>query len=182
MFYLLPALTVAALAVVEPAPAPAYRSRPAILRTAAELLDAPDRRVRGTSPHVHQLLAEGLKRSPTFRSLMATLDRADVIVYVEVHRELPASVAGRLLIVPSTGFQRYVRIQLAPGGSLHSQVATLAHELQHAIEVGEAPEVRDALGLEQLYSRIGVTSIKAGSYDTPAAQQTGRRVLLELGS
>jgi hypothetical protein len=176
-------MIVAALAFVDPAaPAPGYHARPIFTRTAHELLEAPDRRVRTACARVQRLLAEGLRHSPTFRSVMAALDRTDVIVYVEFHRGLRAAIAGRLMMVPSTGFQRYARIQLAPGGSLQEQIGTLAHELQHAVEVGEAPEVRDPMTLQQLYTRIGITSLGRHSYDTLAAQQTGRRVRLELSS
>lgn len=179
MLTVLPAMLVAALAFVEPATV-ANRARPALARTVKELLDAPDRRVRAAESLVRALLAEGLERSPTFRSVMHALDRTDVIVYVEFHGGLPAAVAGRLLMVPSSGFQRYARIQLGRGGSVDEQIATLAHELQHAVEVGEAPDVHDPTTLEQLYMRIGITSIGPQSYDTRAAQETGRRVRIEL--
>ena len=48
------------------------------------LLNAPDRRVRVIDPRLQSMMAEGLNRSKTFASLVASLNRTDVIVYIEV--------------------------------------------------------------------------------------------------
>ena len=157
------------------------RSRPALVRAPHELLTALDRPVRAPDRSVQQLLARGMARSPTFVALMRALDRTDVIVYVELSAKLPMNVAGRLLFATAgSGGHRYLRIQIARDSSTNAQVAAIAHELQHAIEVAQAPDVRDEAGLARLYGRIGTRGALADSYDTEAAQLTGRRVLFEI--
>ena len=157
------------------------RARPSIVRSPHELLTAIDRPVRAPDPKVQHLLARGMARSPTFVALMRALDQTDVIVYVEVTSRLPMNVAGRLLFATTgSSGHRYLRIQIGREGSTNAQVAAIAHELQHAVEVAQAPDVRGEAGLERLYARIGTRGALAGSYDTQAAQLTGRRVLFEI--
>lgn len=157
------------------------RTRPAIKREPHELLTAIDRPVRAADRNVQQLLARGLARSRTFADLMQQLDQTDVIVYVELSSRMPQTVAGRLLFATTTASgPRYLRVQVSREGSINIQIAAIAHELQHAIEVAHAPEVRDEQSLERLYSRIGTPGAIRRSYDTVAAQLAGRRVLLEV--
>jgi hypothetical protein len=145
------------------------------------LLTAADRRVRTTDPKIHKLLEEGVRRSSTFGSLVAELNATDVIVYIESVKDLPLSVAGQLLLVPMANYQRYLRIQIAPHGSTNEHIATIGHELCHALEIAAAPEVRDQSGLIHLYRRIGRMGVGVHSFDTLAAQHTGRKVKNELG-
>lgn len=157
------------------------RTRPAIKRTPHELLTAIDRPVRAADDKVQLLLARGMARSQTFTSLMKALDQTDVIVYVEMNGRLPATVAGRLLFATAPqGGPRYLRIQISREGTTNTQIAAIAHELQHAAEVAHAPEVRDERALERFYGRIGTRGAIERSYDTIAAQLAGRRVLLEI--
>ena len=62
-------------------------------------------------------------------------------------------------------------------------MALLGHELQHAVELAEAPAVEDAADYEQLYERIGYESCSSAArrcFETDAAVQAGRDVLREL--
>jgi hypothetical protein len=188
MLCLLPALLAS---VVATAPLPKNtptpdRAHPPVRvdrRTGADydaLLSAPGRRVRATHPEVQALILKGVRRSRTFASLLAELDKTDVIVYVERVHNLPAVIAGRMLLVSATSHQRYVRIQLGTGGTTTDAIATLAHEMQHVIELGTSPDVRDQLSLARFYQRIGQPSVGAHTYDTVAAQNTGKRVRKEL--
>lgn len=150
-------------------------------RTTHELLTAADRHVRAPSREAQDLVSRGTTRSATFASLMAALDRTDVIVYVEITDKLPQAVAGRLLFATaSLGGPRYLRVQIARGGPIAMQIAALGHELQHAMEVADAPDVRDEIGLARFYERIGTEGALPRSYDTVAAQLAGRRVLMEV--
>ena len=157
------------------------RSRPAISRAPHELLTAPNRPVRATERRVQSLLARGMARSSTFTALMRALDHTDVIVYVEMNRGLPPTVAGRLLFATAAkDGPRYLRVQISEGGTINMQVAAIAHELQHALEVAHAPDVRDEAGLERFYVRIGTQGAVERSYDTLAAQRAGQKVLFEI--
>jgi hypothetical protein len=56
---------------------------------------------------------------------------------------------------------------------------TLAHELQHAVEVARATDVRSAERFEAMYAALG-TSANPRRYETAAAQDVGVRVRREL--
>ena len=150
----------------------------------AALLYSPTRHVRTTDKVVQQLLKWGAERSYTFARLLTRLEFTDVCVYVERSTKLPHNVDARMLIVPTAGPRRYVRIQLAdpPPGEPADAVALLAHELWHALEVSGAPEVHDEATLAEFYKRIGQRTIGENVFDTAAAHATGARVRKELGA
>jgi hypothetical protein len=144
------------------------------------LLESPTRHVRTTDPSVARLLRRGVSRSGTFAGLISHLNASDVIVYIEVVPTLPATLAGRLLLMPMSNHQRYLRIQMALKTTPNDLIATIGHELRHAIEVADSPDVRSDADLERLYERIGVRSHNAHCYETTAAQTTARVVRREL--
>jgi hypothetical protein len=181
MLSLLSVGLVSALALAGPV-APAPSSRSALSPAHYLLLNAPERRVRATDPHLQSLLAEGLHRSRTFASLVTALNRTDVIVYVESVMILPKETMGRVSMVPMAGDFRYLRVQIRTDLARRDAIALIGHELQHALEIAGATEVRDASGLIKLYERIGHASIGQHAYDTDAAQDTGRIVRRELAS
>ena len=150
-------------------------------REGYELLTASDRHVRSVAGGVEALLARGMARSTTFARLMADIDATDVIVYVEFSSKLRQTIAGRLLLVGATQEgTRYLRIQLSPDLTINQHIAVLAHELQHALEVARAPDVRDQASFRGLYDRIGSATRDELCYDTEAAREVGRRVMLEV--
>jgi hypothetical protein len=147
------------------------------------LLTRPDRRVRTTNTRVRELIAEGVARSRTFAGLVTAVNRTDVIVYIEVVPYLPHSVAGRLLLVPLANHQRYLRIQVvAEAFSRRDAIALIGHELRHALEIADAPQVRDQQEMIRLYERIGRPHVGVHTYDTVEAQAAGRQVRAELAS
>jgi hypothetical protein len=147
--------------------------------TESAALDSPYRHVRSQDRAVRHLLKRGFKYSYTFRELMSRLEQSDVIVYIEYTPNLPASLDGRMMMLPTSHGQRYVRIQIALRGAPDESVATLGHELQHAIEVAEDTAVRDQTAMTALYERIGMRG-GLHVYDTLAAQEVGRTVRREL--
>jgi hypothetical protein len=152
--------------------------RPAPL-TAAAVLESPTRHVRSTSRCVPALLRTGFAQSPTFARLLARLERSDVLVYIEEVPRLPGALEGRLLLQPTAHGFRYLRIEIALGGSPSDKIALIGHELRHAVEVAEAASVVDELGLAALYRRIGVDHGN-NLFDTIEAQNTGRQIAREL--
>lgn len=144
------------------------------------LLRAPERKVRSTDPKISAMLAFGAMRSATFAALLAAVDRTDVIAYIEPVTNLPPKLDGRLVLLPVTNRQRYLRIQVRADLSRVDLIPLIAHELWHALEVADAPEVRDEAGMIALYRRIGEPSHGAESYDTPGARLTGKQVRNEL--
>ncbi len=144
------------------------------------LLESPTRHVRTTDKNVQRLLRVGVSRSPTFTSLMKRLNASDVIVYIETVPALPTTLAGRLLLMPLANHQRYLRIQITMAGAQNELVALLGHELRHAVEVADAPDVRSESGLVHLYERIGMRSNSPHCYETESAQSIARLVRKEL--
>lgn len=136
-------------------------------------------RVRGATPQMQKLIETGIRRSGTFAALVSTLNKTDVIVYVQETRDLPPGVDGQLAVTTGRSPQRYLRAQVLSGLGTAEMIAVVAHELQHAIEVAEHNEVRDSHSLAALYQRIGIQA-RRGQYDTLEAQATGWRVRVEL--
>ena len=136
--------------------------------------------VRGASPRMTQLLQLAIQRSYTFASLVKQIDATDVIVHVEEVPTLPSGIDGRLTFVHAAGGVRYLRAQVAMGRGVIDLMSTVDHELQHALEVALAREVRDEASFEALYVRIGDKPAHPDRYDTPAAREAGRRVRDEM--
>jgi hypothetical protein len=101
-------------------------------------------------------------------------------VYVEAVPTLPTTLAGRLLLMPMANHQRYLRIQITMTGTPTELVSLIGHELRHAVEVADAPNVRTVSELVHLYRRIGTPSNDAHCYETDAARATARVVRKEL--
>ena len=125
------------------------------------------------------LLEAGRVRSATFRRLAESLERSDLIVWVVAgHLQRP----GQLQFIAATPRSRYVRVAVRLPGLEIDLVSTLAHELQHAVEIAGAAEVRDQASLRRFYERIG-EGRPAGvgvEVETAAAQKIGTMVLHEL--
>jgi hypothetical protein len=143
--------------------------------------DNPQVRVRPTSALGRKVIDAGVARSMTFRRLVQRLESSDVIVYVQMRPNMPSDIGGLLEFMGRGGTNRYLRVSV---GSLHHEsvmVALLGHELQHAAEVADAPDVQTAGDFAEFYRRIGLPT-GAGRYDSAAAQSTGRTVRAELRS
>ena len=135
--------------------------------------------VRAMQPDGEKLLALGLATSTTFRGLVDRLEHSDVIVYVDVQSDMPQSLGGSLQFLARSATDRFVRIRINRNSSHLWQTALLGHELQHAVEVANSPDVESTSGLRALYRRIGVrTGVDA--FDSMAAQQAGYAVRAEL--
>jgi hypothetical protein len=160
--------------------APASAMAPLTAAQVRVIMSAPTRHVRAVDGVMSSVLADGMRRSGTFAHLVLALDKSDVIVYIETSRQMPTSVAGRMLLAAGPEGSRYLRIQVSGQPHSREMIALVGHELRHALEVAESPEVRDEAGLIALYERIGHGSPGAHHYDTAAAQDAGRQVRKEL--
>jgi hypothetical protein len=149
---------------------------------ARAVMTAADRHVRAADKTMADVITSGLKRSGTFAHLVLALNKSDVIVYIESGQVLPRTIVGRLLLAAGPEGTRYLRIQVSGHPGSNDMIALVGHELRHALEVAESPEVRDEAGLIALYERIGhPTNVpEMHQYDTMAAQDAGRRVKAEL--
>ena len=69
-----------------------------------------------------------------------------------------------------------MQVVVNPKRPINQILAMIGHELQHAIEISEAPSVVDEATMAGLYRRIGVKSCgnrARACYETRGAQVTG---------
>jgi hypothetical protein len=116
--------------------------------------------------------------SPTVRLLIARLEESDTVVYVEPNRNLDGARSGELRFVASSGGRR---MELQTRLTRRLQIVALAHELRHAVEVAEAPQVVDSASLSHLYEQIGYeVAHRPRAFESQAAIAAGRQVEREL--
>lgn len=139
------------------------------------------RRVRTHDARLKNALARGAERSPAFRALLQTIESNDVIVYIEMDPRIRGKLSGRMQWVVKTKEARYVRVSINPELSGAHLVSTLAHELQHVAEVGQARTIVDEATLAAFYRHVGTERRShPGEWDTVAAQEKGDLVRREL--
>lgn len=143
--------------------------------------------LRPADRRLRSLVAEGIRTSDSFRVLVERLERSDVIVYIECQTHAPGGRrvgGGRLIFVTSAGGFRYVVVRMGWLQSRQLQIAMLAHELQHAVEIADTPGIVDSESLAREYRRMtDATPLDHAAhtaFDTGAAIEMGGRVLREL--
>jgi hypothetical protein len=135
--------------------------------------------VRAVDPHAQEWIRVGASGSKAFRTLLTRLAASDLIVYIEIVDRIVGGAAGQMYFVTATAGVRYVRIELVADGTVREMVALLGHELQHAVEIADARQVRDQHGMALLY--LGMTeNAPSTRYDSVEARVTEERVRREL--
>jgi hypothetical protein len=142
------------------------------------LAAAPAPRVRSTDPVLAPLLAQAQSGSRTFRDLVRAIETTDGIVYVERGRcGHGVHACLSLQLVAGEGF-RLLRIIVEIVDSPLQMMATIGHELQHALEVLMQPGVRTSAAAYLYYAREAATVRDA--FETVAAVHAGLQVEREL--
>jgi hypothetical protein len=142
-------------------------------------------RVRSGDARILDLIREGNEQSGTFRKITDKIGQSNGIVYVEFGYCAFGHLNGCLLpVIASSPGVRYLRAIVTPDKTRRSHaqlLALIAHELQHALEVFEHPEVSDMRSMEAMFRRIGSPE-KNGmtGYETSAARASGDAVLADL--
>ena len=132
--------------------------------------------LRPLDAHAATILREGLAHSATLRQLAAALENSDLVVYIRIAQ---IRIPSRLSFMTATSRRRLALISLDFQNLEPSMTGWLGHELQHAVELAGAPEVRSREDLDRLYRRIGEES-SSGGWCTRAAQKARSAVLDEL--
>jgi hypothetical protein len=140
-------------------------------------------RIRPQDSRTRLMLQEGAARSATFKALVDRIEASNVFVYIAINPLLKSTLSGSLTWMTEAGGYRYLRASISPDLLFDQMIATMAHELQHAVEVIGDETVKDEKTLVELYRRIGQRSQHAtAGWETTAAQETGWQVRRELVS
>src|SRR5262245_42049581 len=119
-----------------------------IVALAASVITLPDpalpapSRLRPLDAASRALLIEGADRSPTIAWLVTELGRRDVVVYISfVSGEPTAALRGSLTFVSHAASLTYVHVRIETKQAPDARLATLGHELRHALEVASAADM-----------------------------------------
>jgi hypothetical protein len=138
-------------------------------------------RLRPYDSRVATLLRVGLDRSPTLRALVDRVEESRVIVYLEMQSTIRGQLSGCLTWIAAADSFRYVRASINPDLNVDQQIAAIAHELQHAVEIAEHRHVTSEAAMVALYRRIGDQRRSGPSHwDTAEARAVGTTVRREL--
>jgi Zn-dependent protease with chaperone function len=142
--------------------------------------DPPTPRIRPIDKAAVALLKEGLRRSPSIRTLAAEIEKSDVTVYVIASNDA-GTWRGVTRFMAARGGERFLAVTINMAQPQRERLAVLGHELQHVREVAAAPEVVDHSSMRRLFLRLSdKTSPSAEGYETDAAQSIERDVRNEL--
>ena len=141
-------------------------------------LMAPDARVRGLSPRVVAVINEAAAQSETFRRQVDLIAATDGIVYVAEGKCGQGVRACLLANIAIAGSNRVLRIVVDARASDRDLMASIGHELRHALEVLGDPSVRSSsemvLRLKEMCNACGLR------FETDAAIRAGNAVREEL--
>jgi hypothetical protein len=135
--------------------------------------------VRSSSPALVTLIAQATKQSPTFRRLIETIEASDGIVYVEVG-ECGHYVRSCLVGVTTAGRFRMLWIEVDTEKPDLDLIASIGHELQHAVEILGDSNVRNSAGMFSFYVRQGRRARGPTAFETTAAIEAGDAVRTEI--
>ncbi|MBW8861943.1 MAG: hypothetical protein JF601_06165 [Acidobacteria bacterium] len=112
------------------------------------------------------------------------LEASDLVVYVRLRQFTRSDLNGQVALLSSMpAGQRYLVIELACGRSDVLTIATLGHELFHALEIAAEPSIVDARSLAAFYTTAGEkTGDRLGqlTFETRGAEAAGVQVRREL--
>jgi hypothetical protein len=140
-------------------------------------------RIRPTDSRLAELLQQGIDRSPTVRRLVEQIESGNVVVYLQSEQSMRGLLLGALTWIGANDSLRFMRATIKVRPKSNALVASIAHELQHVVEVVNAPWVTSDRSLRALYRTIGKrTSVSDEVWDTAEARWTTLQVLRELNA
>jgi hypothetical protein len=147
--------------------------------TAAEPVDDPeDLAVRSTDVSVADLIERAARESPTFRSMMDAVRASKGIVYIQPGK-CGHGVRSCLVDVVPAGARRILRAKVDVKKRDAELMASIGHELRHALEVLSDPSIKSSNAMFHYYHRTA--TMGAGrTFETRAAIQAGDAVGREI--
>ena len=131
-------------------------------------------RVRVLDARLKSLFDHGLTQSPTLRAQVDKVEASSILVFVDGDMRMPERLGAQLTFVTSVNDVRYVRVDLNVMLPPRRQIALLAHELQHALEIADRPEIQDIEAMESFYetsvSSPSTTAVIAASRPKPRSR------------
>jgi hypothetical protein len=142
--------------------------------------------VRTADPEIGAVLTDSLEKSAVIRRLVGVIDGSNLLVYL-ARGDCPRPATACLMMAGGGPEVRYVRINFQlpsgpgrAGGWHRSELSiAMAHELQHAVEIAQWPEVIDGTSLQTTYRSRGV-DLGGSHLDTDAAIDAGEARRMEL--
>jgi hypothetical protein len=135
---------------------------------------------RSEQPYLAALIQDGIARSETFAHVVDALNHTDVVAYLDSSARMRAGFDGYLLHrVRAAGGLRYVHVIVRTGLVRDRLISTIAHELQHVLEVAESPAQTDD-ALKDWLEHLDAGSCLSTCVETAAAEQVQEAVFREL--
>jgi hypothetical protein len=133
--------------------------------------------VRTEHPVLRDALQAGCRSSSTFQDLGRRVARANGVVLVN-DGSCGAKRGCLQHWIAVAGVRRYLRVLINTNKPRNEVVATIAHELQHAVEVLDDPSIRTAAAI--YWRSRGPFAASQRSFETQAAIEIESAVRREL--
>jgi hypothetical protein len=147
--------------------------------SAAPAAGAEPARVRTGSPRLKALMDEASAGSPTFQKLLRSIEATDGIVQVLDGRCAQRTIGCLSWSVTMAGPYRMLFVTIDVGRRDVEVMATIGHELRHALEVLENPALRRPADIAFFYMRDRTVPYERW-LETRAAVAAGDAVFREL--
>jgi hypothetical protein len=133
-------------------------------------------RVRSSHAYLRAMIDEAIQRSSTFRALVEAIEATNGIVYVE-HGSCGHSVRAclSLSVTPAAEF-RILRVLVDARQPDWEVMASIGHELRHALEVLGETTATTSEAVYLVYVREGATTAGGTAFETAAATRAGNAV------
>ena len=119
-------------------------------------------RLKPADAGMRRLISEGFDRSATFRALVDAIHRSNGVVIVQYGLCANGRFRSCVTNVDGDRDRRSIRIKVDTRANDNRLIATIAHELHHALEILSDPEVADPKAVVALYRRIGTGACRQG--------------------
>ena len=133
-------------------------------------------RIRPMGALLASSVEDAMARSSTFRELIAIINMSDGIVYV-AEGDCGHGTRACLAAVTAAGRDRILYVNVSTRRSRLDLIASIGHELQHAVEVLSVPGIRSTAAMHLFYQRVSRTT---GRFETTAAMRAGEAVRRDI--
>ena len=139
--------------------------------------------VRSTNGRIRTALDEGYAKSRTFRGLVDSLERSDVILHIERGECACGRARACLTFLADAGGVRYLRSHVSLQQIQRHLIEQIAHELFHAGEILRARHVRSRRAFSDFFAQLRVSGCREPRcYETAGAEAAESAVRVELSS